>query len=845
MKKTTKTIQKMGFCLLGVFFTLSTVTSCACSPNGGGGGDSSSSTVTGTGYEVWGAPATEKILQNVDDSEYAALKTDVKIDIDTAKGEYEGSQIVISAGGDVGSYTVQTSDLVLKREGEADVVYSKDLIDVYSAMYTHVVTPWQPDAVAGWYPDAILPIANAVEYGENKVKAGENQSLYITFNTPVDQVAGTYTGNIVVTVDGNAHTVPVSLRVRNVTVSEETHQVSMFINTWQFWLGEYDSTQAMLDKYAKKLYDYRVAPTSLVMDSAGELADAVYYAEKAYELAADKRVSTICIPLGKRADGIPKNQFVNYLTELAKKCFETGVDLLSKCYVYAIDEPGHNSAWEKCKNFDTTFKSQKQVALDNLRAAKSTYLEQYADLTEEYFEQILTSIEGVRHVTTNRYVAAHDDYIDIWCPTFKDYETDAALGKYDGQTELWWYGALNPKSPYPNYHLDDDMLAPRMLGWLQAIYNIKGNIYWGTNVYGEYNGSYQYRDEYYTDAGHYYAVNGDGYLFYPGKKYGVDGPLASLRLESIRDGYEEYELLYALIEKYAQVSEQIGVDFSALDTIKNMAGSLYVGTQITADTKSFAQAREQILNLSEFSESGICFTSYKDNGEGIISYEVFVPDGAELTVTGASKGAERVVAGGKIVTYTVSLQDANAPSAVVFSTQIEGQTVSVERELAGKVTVYNAEAMDGAFIAGVDTERTLLVDALAISGEEGKLYQIGLKGVTTATQDIRFANAAVLSAIGKSSSKVLFNFYFTGDETDYPIMVYLKYKKKPILETLTSASFYFNKGENVIEWNNVNQINWDKNGELEFIIFRVMSPSAQDRNDLYLKSIAAYAVKEG
>ena len=38
-----------------------------------------------------------------------------------------------------------------------------------------------------------------------------------------------------------------------------------------------------------------------------------------------------------------------------------------------------------------------------------------------------------------------------------------------------------------------------------------------------------------------WIANGDGYLFYPGAKYGADYPFASMRLEAIRDGLEEYE----------------------------------------------------------------------------------------------------------------------------------------------------------------------------------------------------------------------------------------------------------------------------------------------------------------
>ena len=37
--------------------------------------------------------------------------------------------------------------------------------------------------------------------------------------------------------------------------------------------------------------------------------------------------------------------------------------------------------------------------------------------------------------------------------------------------------------------------------------------------------------------------NGEGVLFYPGTDAGIDGPVASMRLKSLRDGLEDYEYL--------------------------------------------------------------------------------------------------------------------------------------------------------------------------------------------------------------------------------------------------------------------------------------------------------------
>ena len=52
---------------------------------------------------LWGMPGTEKVYKDIgyDSDYYKSYKTDAKIDLVMAKGEYEGGQIIISAGSDV------------------------------------------------------------------------------------------------------------------------------------------------------------------------------------------------------------------------------------------------------------------------------------------------------------------------------------------------------------------------------------------------------------------------------------------------------------------------------------------------------------------------------------------------------------------------------------------------------------------------------------------------------------------------------------------------------------------------------------------------------------------------
>jgi len=48
-------------------------------------------------------------------------------------------------------------------------------------------------------------------------------------------------------------------------------------------------------------------------------------------------------------------------------------------------------------------------------------------------------------------------------------------------------------------------------------------------------------DNPWDDPGFRVSFNGEGSLFYPGDKGGIEGPVASIRLKNLRDGMEDYE----------------------------------------------------------------------------------------------------------------------------------------------------------------------------------------------------------------------------------------------------------------------------------------------------------------
>jgi hypothetical protein len=141
-----------------------------------------------------------------------------------------------------------------------------------------------------------------------------------------------------------------------------------------------------------------------------------------------------------------------------------------------------------------------------------------------------------------------------------------------------------------------------------AGYEFWGATWWTLNPWDR--GWHSYIPQ--TDNGKdYYYIrypDGDGYMFYPGDRVGVDEPVASLRAKGVREGAEDYEY-YLLLDEAIKVAQQRGMDVSAassaLDGARAQVSIPNAGgirsTEIMPDPDAIYRVRrqvaEQILRL--------------------------------------------------------------------------------------------------------------------------------------------------------------------------------------------------------------------------------------------------------
>ena len=729
--------------------------------------------------EIWSTYSTEKILQN-EYERYEDVRFDAAVTVEACKGEYESSQLILTAKQDIRDYTVSVSDL----SDGAGNTFSAENILVYHEKYIEITNLYEGNgAVAGMYPDALLPIEKAVEYGENAIASGNNQGVYLTFNVPVGQEAGTYTGSLTVTYDGAKKDIPVTLTVHDVTVSQTTHTQSKFNVTFAHYLGELNSTQDMLDSYISVMAEYRISPGLIMFGNDSNYSDEsiAAYARKAYELLQENpKMSTFAVPTPTMTDsgtGLPTlngsifEKYLHAIIDVALESYDahsqTGFDLMSYaiCTVSIIDEPDLNNTLDRVPGVANQFENAISGSKQYLRAQANE-----KGISKEFADEIEGSLEDFPLIVSMTTAWAPDeDVADIItsCPLISLYDTAAQRDVYAQQQQRWIYTCNQPTSPYPTYHIDDTLVSARSLSWMMSEYDITGNFYWAADLYQKYVGSGTYLpiDDYYGTAERYERANGDGYLLYPGAPYGMDEPLPSLRLEAIRDGAEEYELWYALHENY----EKAGYDRT--DIQRKVSSLIYQNAKVVSTSERMQLARQAVISLLEISESELAvgITDVVESGSSV-TYTVRSAEGCTLTVPENSGIA---VSGGS-GTWELTL-DTSDVEALAFTVTKDGESETFSLE-ESSIRLIGAQELSDAAAQGGGTLLKEIVEASSegIPETEEELLKLTFGAVTGSNQYVT-VGGGIASSLGEDTKTIVLTIYNPTQE-EMPLRVTAKFR---------------------------------------------------------------------
>lgn len=776
--------------------------------------------------DLWTTYTTKKIKKDMaynDEEKFAP-----SINVNMALGEYESAQLIITPDKDVPYYNVSISDLTHSNGVDK---FSKDNIAICKQEYMYVARVIElPDINSpGYYPDALIPMEAVVEYKENNIKAGENQGIYFTFNTrpELDEnnraiadengnynyiEPGLYTGVITIDFKDFKSTVPVSVNVSSATVSEESHLKADFHTRKYFGTADLDYTQERKDAYNQFMVDYRIMTTNLIVDGGAEEQARRNHADKAYHYMQDPRVSCITFTMSSKAqtnawvqdgrviDGhiIPYDYYFGPMSIFLDKACETGFDMFAKMR-HQVDYIDEAVIMNRQDDVFSVLGTYKQCRSQFIEYIQNDTTRDYSKISKE---QLIESIKQVSVVCAfNNPGGMFDGVVEIFSPTTPAYSTEAGRELYKGLTEYgeevekWTY--YPNVVPYNNVALETSLLDCRTTTWWMFEYNVEGLLYWGFDV--TKNGEQNACDEYFTTNRDVFSNhNGDGWLCYPGGQYGLDTPISSIRLEAIRDGIEEYELLYALNESYKNLG------FSADTIIKNLGSNIYSGVSITTSDELFVNTRDSLIKLVELAstKANFCVVNSEDDGLGTVSYEIYLNSGYELKNNGTTITTKRPAENDAGYIYSVQVKKDQNSNILNLTFEVDGEEYTYSQNLGGKVVSCGVEKIGTAFSGLVGFDTSLFTTTL--QEDSVKVYIPGSNAVKQddCCQFISYNNTQLLKEIFVSQNNKFVIVLNNESSVDSVLSVRLQYKEKGATKSkLTElvAEYKVVRGRNTIE----------------------------------------------
>ncbi|WP_176013553.1 DUF4091 domain-containing protein [Victivallis sp. Marseille-Q1083] len=478
-----------------------------------------------------------------------------------------------------------------------------EAITLRRAHYIHLAQ-YVPEPV--WLPDALLPY-----HGEKLiVPPHQNQAIYVDIHVPADTPPGDYLGSIQVTIDGQLKTTTLTIQVRNLLLDDTpTFQSAFAIWNDDQLLAPYPDirpgspeARALYEKLYWFMTDYRLPPDDLPVQLNSQEAD---------RFLNHPKVNSFRIPYNPD-DPEGFQDVCNLLREKG---------LLERGYVYTIDEPTPD---------------QYQFCAD--------YAKRIHELAPDV-RFLLTVDKGYNDTLKNS--------IDIWCPILAGYDYDYFTERRKDGNNVWWYTCVWPQKPYPTYLINDDGVSPRILEWMQAKYNVEGNLYWSVNIWRKYNAekqAYEARDIW-NDPAAFPNANGDGYLLYPAEDPTAE-PIPTLRLELIRQGNEDFDMLSMLKQATRRAIQAVGIEdytpeMRVYELVNRIADSM---TSYTKDPEALEQLRRDVLDELETLAAGPAAVITASVPEGIvvqdreISWSVYPEAGSTVTVTVEDEGGAETLA---------------------------------------------------------------------------------------------------------------------------------------------------------------------------------------------------------
>jgi len=543
---------------------------------------------------LWWCPATHKVPPQREVPLPAYIS---HAQLSAARNDREAVQVVLRPTKDLKGLTASAGALT----GLEGATIPAENVQILRVAYHFVHHPTDKTGVRDFWPDALPPLDGPID-----VPAGQNQPLWVLVHVPDDAKAGLYAGTIALRAEEFSADVQVRLHVWDFALPKRNHIETAFGfsagNVFRYHGLKSDADKRrVLEMYFQSFADHRISPydpapmdpirVNFLADADPPRAEVDFSAfDEAMTRAVEKYHFTgIRLPvqgmgggtfhsrsdprIGRFGENTPEYRamFSSYVKQLESHFREK--DWLKLAYIYWFDEPDP-------KDYEFVANGMKR-------------LQRYAPglrrmLTEQPEESPLIGT------------------VDIWCPVSFNYEHEAAQRRRAHGERFWWYVCCGPKEPYCTLFIDHPATELRVWLWQTWQRDIAGILVWSSNYWttsaafpdpqrpqNPYEDPMGYVSGYSTPQGtKRYWGNGDGRFIYPALAAAVPGksgpepviapPASSIRWEMLREGIEDYEMLYMLRELLKKRRDELPPE-----QVKQYEALLEVPEEITRDMTTF------------------------------------------------------------------------------------------------------------------------------------------------------------------------------------------------------------------------------------------------------------------
>jgi len=528
-----------------------------------------------TGAQVWTTTTMDKVLREAE----PPAEGGEAIEIFAARNEFEPFQVVVHP------------------EAATDVSVEMGVFDgpgtitghsLHRVDYVAISAPSDPAAiVSAEMPDPLMPIA----FGSAQaVKAGDNQSFWITVRVPSDAVAGDYTGELLVTVGGESQAIPVHLHVYDFAIPQQIG----FDGNWNTSFQALGGSQSLerVQELKTWFFEHRLVPSSVAWPAGLNYDGGIIYDCESQAFIAEDNVYDFS-ELGPKyiegegwnGVGFPSFQVMDFVNNSTPRPQEfCGIDRGGDHYGTAA----YNDAW-----------SGLLTAIDGYLVARGWqdigyyYIQNEPQNQEDYdlaaFLAKLTkeAAPNLRIVVSEEpkpEIAEHPDAAghsyDMWWADLSHFEPSYAAQRQALGEDVWWYFLYGDLPPHFNpITIDHSGVETRIAHWAAWKHRIRGFAYYSVSGWGS--------DPYADPRPQGTGQNGDGFLLYPPTS---DGEIVtSIRMELLREGVEDFEyLLLAADGSLPQTAATVaGCDLSVDSAVSSV-------TAFTRDTSALKHLRDEL-----------------------------------------------------------------------------------------------------------------------------------------------------------------------------------------------------------------------------------------------------------